>query len=216
MEIIDQKLREQLAGKFSKELKGEVRIWLFTSKKKESCEYCDTVTKIVNEICSINDKLMLFVYDIDDHQKEAKVLGVEMAPAILLQGAIASHIYYYGMPTGYEFSSLVEDLIDISQSKSRLSNAAKEIIKKIDKKIEIKVFVTPTCPYCPAAVRMAHQAALENTNIKASMIEAMEFSELSGRYGVMGVPKIVINDHISFEGAVPEETFISYVKQAAE
>jgi glutaredoxin-like protein len=214
MAIIDQKLKAQIAGTFSKGLKDEVRIWLFTSKDKAVCEQCENTTTLVRELCEIDPRLKLFEYDIDEHRKEAKVLGVERAPALLLQGAKPAGIYYYGIPSGYEFGSLLEDIIDVSNSRSRLSEKTKEAARSIDADIDIKVFVTPTCPYCPEAVRTAHQIALENSRVRASMIEAMEFSDLAERYGVMGVPKVVINDKVSFEGAVPEDTFIAHINEA--
>jgi predicted DsbA family dithiol-disulfide isomerase len=52
--------------------------------------------------------------------------------------------------------------------------------------------------------------------IKGHMIEATEFMELAQHYGVMGVPKVVINDSVSFEGAYPEDAFLEYVLQAAK
>jgi glutaredoxin-like protein len=133
----------------------------------------------------------------------------------LLHGASKAYgIYYYGMPTGYEFGSLIEDIISVSSSESGLLPKSRDAIKKIDKDVDIKVFVTPSCPYCPKAVLTAHRLALENPKIKASMIEATEFMELSEKYGVMGVPKVVINGSTSFEGAIPEEAFIAYIQRA--
>ena len=147
MPIIDPGLRSQLAKKLSAELGGEVRVWLFISKHKEQCPFCGTVAGLVEEFCGIDGRLKLFVYDIDDHQKEARLLGVERVPAILLQGASATGVYYYGMPTGYEFGSLVEDVIDLSNSRSRLSDRSREAVQGIESEVDIKVFVTPTCPY---------------------------------------------------------------------
>lgn len=46
------------------------------------------------------------------------------------------------------------------------------------------------------------------------MVEAIEFPQLAAKYGVMGVPKTVINDEIEFEGAVPEEIFVSHLMSA--
>lgn len=214
MPFIDEHLKSELSELFSKELKNEVKIWLFTSKHKEVCQYCDEVVELVTELSSLTNRFKIFTYDIDEHPTEAKVLGVDKVPAILINGSMSRGIYYYGIPTGYEFNSLVDDLIDVSNGKSKLSENAKAAVRKIDKKVDIKVFVTPTCPYCPRAVRMAHQIALENSNVKASMIEATEFRELSEMYGVMSVPKVVINDTVSFEGALPEKEFINYINKA--
>ncbi len=64
---------------------------------------------------------------------------------------------------------------------------------------------------------MAHQISMANPeHITADVIEATEFPDLSRRYNVFAVPKIVINDVVQFEGAVPEEMFMAQVKKAVE
>ncbi|MEM4705376.1 MAG: thioredoxin family protein, partial [Candidatus Nitrosocaldus sp.] len=72
------------------------------------------------------------------------------------------------------------------------------------------------CPDCPKMVRLAHQFAMESDYITAHMIESIEFPQLANRYNVMAVPKVVINDRIEFEGAVPEPYFAQYVLAALE
>ena len=214
MPIIDEKLKKELGELFAKELSGKVKLWLFTSNNKEECQYCDAVGEMAGELAALDGRIILFKYTIEDNAKEAKVMGIERVPALLIQGEKAHNVYYYGIPAGYEFSSLVEDVIDVSKGATKLSERTKEAVRKIDRNVDIKVFVTPTCPYCPRAVRIAHQMAMENSKITASMIEASEFEQLSSKYGVMAVPKIVINDSVSFEGALPEEQFLSYIRQA--
>jgi thioredoxin family protein len=63
-------------------------------------------------------------------------------------------------------------------------------------------------------VRLAHHFALENSLIQADCVEATEFPDLAGRYRVFAVPKIVINEKASFEGALPEEFFVDEVLKA--
>ncbi|MCX8095856.1 MAG: thioredoxin family protein, partial [Caldisericia bacterium] len=96
-------------------------------------------------------------------------------------------IRYYGIPAGYEFSSLLESIEMISTGDTQLSQDVIEMVKMIDKPVHIQVFVTPTCPYCPAAVLMGHALALLNKNIKADMVEATEFPQLAYKYNVRGV-----------------------------
>jgi predicted DsbA family dithiol-disulfide isomerase len=62
---------------------------------------------------------------------------------------------------------------------------------------------------------LAHQMAIEFEHVTGDVIEANEFPELSRRYGVSGVPKVVINDKVEFVGAVPEEHFVAAIQQAA-
>ena len=103
----------------------------------------------------------------------------------------------------------------VSRGASGLSQRSIEKIKEIDVPVHIQVFVTPTCPYCPSAVHLAHQLAMENDLITADMIEAIEFPDLAEKYMVMGVPKVVMNDVYYFEGALPERHYVDKVVEAA-
>jgi predicted DsbA family dithiol-disulfide isomerase len=58
--------------------------------------------------------------------------------------------------------------------------------------------------------------AIASPRVTAECIEATEFPELSQRYRVMAVPKIVINDKVEFEGALPERDFLGAVLQAVD
>ena len=65
-------------------------------------------------------------------------------------------------------------------------------------------------------MRLAQHMAIASDRITAECIEATEFPELSRRYQVMAVPKIVINDRVQFEGAIPEKDFVGAVLQAVD
>ena len=57
--------------------------------------------------------------------------------------------------------------------------------------------------------------AIESAHVTADVIEVAEFPELVQQYEVRGVPKIVINENISFEGALPEADFLEKILEAA-
>ena len=61
---------------------------------------------------------------------------------------------------------------------------------------------------------MAHMMAMESDKVTADMVMANEFPQLSSQYNVMAVPKIVINEDTSFEGAIPEDDYVSFVAKA--
>jgi predicted DsbA family dithiol-disulfide isomerase len=58
--------------------------------------------------------------------------------------------------------------------------------------------------------------AVASSRVRAECIEATQFPEMAERYQVMAVPKIVINDRVQFEGALPEAQFLAAVLQAAQ
>ena len=215
MNFLKEKDVKYIKDLFEKNLTGEVNLILFVDTP-DKCQYCNDTVQLLTELANINPKLKLTVYDINKNQKEAKFLGVDKTPGLVIGGKKIYNMYYFGIPAGHEFAALLEDIVDASNGETRLSEATKEKLKSIKEPIEIKVFVTPTCPYCPRAVRTAHQFAMENDKIKSAMIEAMEFYDLANQYSVMAVPKIVINDDVSFEGALPEENFLEYVLSAVK
>jgi predicted DsbA family dithiol-disulfide isomerase len=56
--------------------------------------------------------------------------------------------------------------------------------------------------------------SIASDRIRSECVEANEFPELSQRYQVMAVPKIIINDRVEFEGAIPERDFVNAVLRA--
>jgi len=63
-------------------------------------------------------------------------------------------------------------------------------------------------------VRLAHKLAMESDHIRADAVEAMEFPHLTIKYNVRGVPRIVINETIQIEGAIPEPMLMEQLKEA--
>ena len=154
------------------------------------------------------------VYDFVKDRGKADELEVDKVPAIVILGPKKSHIKFYGVPTGYEFNTFLKDIVQVSRGQTELSQETRQALTSIKEPVHIKVFVTPTCPYCPGAVSLAHQFAMENPNIKADMIEINEFPQLAVKYNVMGVPKIVINETRELLGMQPEEEFLRQITAA--
>lgn len=63
-------------------------------------------------------------------------------------------------------------------------------------------------------MRLAHKLAIASDYIRADMVEAMEFPHLAIKYNVRGVPRIVINEKIYIEGAIPEPMLIAELQKA--
>ena len=126
-------------------------------------------------------------------------------------------IRYAGIPSGHEFSSLIHDLILVSGRDSGLGQETRNFLKSLDSPVLLQVFVTPTCPYCPRAVVLAHQMALESSMVEAEMVEAMEFPDLSNRFGVSGVPQTTINfGSGTVVGAVPEDDLLAEIRRSLQ
>jgi len=206
--------REYIKKRFEKELAGNVKIIYFTQDFE--CQFCKETRQLLGEIKELSDKIELEIHEFNKEKELAEKYGVDKIPATLIFGEKEYGVRFFGIPSGYEFSTLIEDIIHVSKGETDLDDKIKEEVRKIDKEVHIQVFVTPTCPYCPTMVHIAHQMAVENEKIKADMVEAIEFPHLAQKYRVVGVPKTIINEKREIVGAVPEEVFLEEIKRALE
>lgn len=221
--LLKERDRRKLEEFFRERLVHPVRLVLFTQEpsivwtpRNQPCQFCKETEQLVQELVQLSPMLEADIHDIDREGALAERYRVDKVPALIIADGNNFNIRYFGFPGGMEFTALIEDIVMVSQGATQLSEEVREKVRRVQKPVHIQVFVTPTCPYCPRAVRTAHQFALENPHIVADMVEATEFFELAERYRVFAVPKVVINDTVSFEGALPEHLFALYVLKAAD
>jgi len=216
--VLNDQITKQITEAFA-DVQEPVQVLYFGSK--DNCEYCNETKQLLEEVTALNDKLELSVYDVQEHKEVASKFNVTNAPGIVIaarDGADVTNlgIQFSGIPSGHEFSTLINDIVIVSKRVSGLNEKTHEFLKNLDKPLHLQVFVTPTCPYCPRAVLLAHQMAMENPQmIRAEGVEATEFPELANRFNVRGVPQTVINSGAgSVVGAVPEQNLLAEIMRA--
>lgn len=136
---------------FAQRLQGEVTITCFTQGESvlvipgQECETCRSTRELVEEVVALApDKLHLQVKDFVRDKDLAQQMGVERIPAVVLEGAAKGKVRFYGLPAGYEFSTLIQSLIDVSSGAPDLADATVEALAGITQDVHIQVFVTPT------------------------------------------------------------------------
>ncbi len=201
MALLNEAIRKEVRSALA-ELKEPVVLKMFTQAFE--CMYCKETRELVEEVAALSDKVSVEVYDFVKDSDVAQQYGIDKIPAIAVVGRRDYGVRLYGIPAGYEFGTLIEDIRLVSAGESGLSPETRATVAKLTRPIRIQVFITPTCPYCPRAVILAHQLAVESDLITADMVEVTEFPHLGQKYDVMGVPRTVIDETIHIEGAVPE------------
>lgn len=211
--LIDDKLNMELKNIFSS-LTKKVKFIYFTQELE--CQFCRETKSLLTELSGVSGKFILEIYNFVNDKEQVQKYGVDKIPATVLldENNKDYGIKYYGIPSGYEFSSLIEDIKMLGTGEIGLNEDIIEEVKMIDKPIHMQVFVTPTCPYSPQAVLTAHKFAYLNENIKADMVEATEFPYLSQKYNVRGVPRTIINEDSYLEGTVPENVFLEKINES--
>ena len=193
-------------------MKEPVTLTVFTQQFE--CGFCRETRTLAEETAALSDLILIEILDFIENEDRAKSMGIDKIPAIAVSAKEDYSIKFYGIPGGYEFSSFLEAIRLVSTGNHGLSRNTLDTLKTLSKPVHLKVFVTPTCPYCPRAVILAHKMAAASPLVKADMIEATEFPELANKYSVMGVPKTVINETVFIEGAVPESVLLEKILEA--
>jgi len=219
--LLNEQITLQVKQIFEAQLNHPVEI-LFFGNEDGDCEACEPTRQLVEEVADISSKLSVKAFDIQRDAEAANQYRVDKAPGLVLVGVdgeerIDYGVRYAGIPAGHEFSSLIHDLILVSSRDSGLNESTRKALRSLDKPVHLQVFVTPTCPYCPQAVILAHRMAMESPFIEAEMIEATEFPELANQFNVSGVPQTTINHGAGMTlGAVPEEQLLDAIQGALE
>jgi glutaredoxin-like protein len=189
-------------------------LWVPGRRDGDTCEDART---LIEEVAALSEKITLTVHDVGAEPEAAAAAGVatDEVPAVVLTGAAKGRVRFLGIPAGLEFATLLRSLIDVARGGTDLAEGTKEALRGLAKAVHIRVFVTPSCPFCPRAAAIAYQMAVESGSVAADVIQAEEFPDLADRYDVHGVPKIVVNETVHFVGAQPEGRFLQEVLRAA-
>lgn len=141
MAIISAKDRKKI-GEWFEELGHPVRLVVFTQETE--CEYCRETRELVEELADLSELLTAEVRDLVADAEEAQQYGIDKIPAIAVIGAEDYGVRFYGFPGGYEFSSLIEGIVDVSTAAHGLSEETVEAVARLDRPVHMQVFVTPT------------------------------------------------------------------------
>lgn len=208
MSLLPDDKKEQLRAEFKERLVDPVHLIMFTQEVE--CRFCSDTRNLAQEMGTLSDKISVDVFDFVKDVDKAQQYGIDKIPALAVIGKIDYGVRLFGIPYGYELSTLVEAIENVSKGTTDLTDKTKEIIKDIKTPVHIQVFVTLTCPHCPVAAAIAHKLAVESPMISADVIDAQEFPALAQKYGVIGVPKIIINEKVEFTGAFSEDLFAEH------
>jgi glutaredoxin-like protein len=141
MAIISEKDQKKLTDIF-KSLANDVKMIMFTQEFE--CEHCKMARGLLDEVAALSEKINLEAHDFVKEADLAKKYGIDKIPATILLGDRDYGIRFYGVPAGYEFTSLIEDIIDVSKRDAGLPKELLNELSKVDKPVHIQILISPT------------------------------------------------------------------------
>ena len=214
--LIDEESRRVLEEKFEKEMKRKVEAYYFVEKREhenshEHIHLDEIVDQFLQELSELS-KGKIEIKKFELNSKEAKEFGVDRSLTILIDPKNGYKICYIGSPLGEEAWAFIDTIVQVSKDESNISKKSKEKLKSLNKNVEILVFVTPQCPYCPYQVLLVNNIAIEKKDlIFVKCIEALENPDLADKFNVQAVPHTIINGKEELIGVQPEDRMIENI-----
>lgn len=149
MPVLDDRVKKQVTAALA-ELQRPVRMVMFTQAEGGAleCQFCSETRELVQEVAALSPRLGVEVKDFQGDEALAKQYGVDKIPAVVLMSDGAEPkdhgIRFFGIPAGYEFSSLLEDIRMLGSGDHKLGPETLEALQALNTPVHIQVFVTPT------------------------------------------------------------------------
>lgn len=191
-------------------LKEPVAVMVFT-KMAVNEQFSELATELLKEISEAEHRVRVEHHTVGD--EASKTYGVERAPTLLIAPGKYS-IRFTGAPLGEEGRTLVMALLMASTGQPALAADSLKRLEKLKDKRHVRVFVSPTCPYCPQQSTYAIGAAVAKPGlVSAEIIEIFENRDLAEKYAAMSVPKTFVGEENVSRGLDPEEFLMESIVQ---
>jgi len=208
----EEKLQRQVRQLFAN-MPHEVFFWLFTEKGKNE-PFNRAAKQVIQSLQKVSPRVTLKEFDLGHEM--AKEHKISVSPTILFDPA-HTQIRWLGAPVGEETKTLLVATQMMGYKETNLSPDSRKILERIKDPRQIKVFVSPTCPYCPQQAVNALKAALERPDtVSLEIIDIQANPDLARRYNAASVPQTFANEKLVALGAQPEELFLLSLEKLEE
>lgn len=145
--LLNDQIASQVKEVFDQQLVHPVEVLFFSSQS--NCDYCQEARQLVEEVVGMSEKIGLQIYDIDLNADVAQQYHVDKTPGIVFTANDDGKLLDYGIrisgiPSGHEFSTLIHDLILVSNRDSGLPQKVREELKAVQQPVHLQVYATPT------------------------------------------------------------------------
>jgi thioredoxin reductase (NADPH) len=203
-EFVSDEVRNSLKKAFE-QLGEPVTVEVYTQTGMND-PFNDAALQFMKVLPELNSKIRVDFFSLRD--KQAKKRRVERSPTILI-APDKYNIRFTGFPSGEEAASFIHALIMVSTGKTYLSDDSRKRLERLKEKRDVRVFVSPTCPYCPQQVIYAVSAVVEKKgSVSSEVVEIYENPDLAKKYGAMSVPTTYVDEEMLSAGLQPEDSFI--------
>jgi thioredoxin reductase (NADPH) len=199
----------QLRATFA-QMPNTIPLLLFTEKSRDDV-FAQANRQVIRAFRELTDKITLHEYDLS-HEK-ARQHNVTVSPTLVI-APDRYNIRWIGAPMGEEARTFLELLLLVGSGNSNASEQSLKVLERIDAPRHVKVFISPSCPYCPQeAVNGAKAAVARPDLISLELIDIQCRPDIAQQYAAQSVPVAYANETLIGQGAQAEEVFMSSLQK---
>jgi len=204
-EAMQQEYMRQLKATFAK-LPHDIELYFFTEPQRDDV-FCQATRQVVRAFRELTPRISFREYGLD--HELAQKFGVSMSPTLVI-APDRYNIHWIGAPMGEEARIFLEIMLLVGMGQSNLSEQGTGILSKLEGSRQVKVFVSPSCPYCPQQAINGVRAAIEKPDLVGlEIIDIQVRPDLAEKYSAHSVPQAFANEVLIGMGAQTEELFLA-------
>lgn len=197
---------------FEKQLNKPVRLVLFTTDR--GCGSCPDMQELAHAIKEHFNKIALESYDLIMDRDKSQLYGIELVPAIVLQGGKGEMVAFYGPIEDVFLKILLDTIQSLSTIKVWFPDDVRRVLGHLDHDVKIRVFVESDCPLCRPVAETAIGLALESRFVSTDVIVADDYPALIKKYNIKKLPMTIFGENLQMEGHVSETEFLEMIFEA--
>ncbi|NIY91037.1 alkyl hydroperoxide reductase subunit F [Vibrio diazotrophicus] len=199
--MLDQAIKQQLKQYLSN-LKEEVQLVVSLDESKAS----NDIQSLANEIAELSD---LVTVTRDDAASARRPVMTVTNPKK------GTQLRFAGLPMGHEFTSLVLALLHSGGHPIKLEAETIEQIAKLDKKLDVEIFISLSCQNCPDVVQAFNMMSSINPDIRTTMIDGALFQDEVKSRDIMAVPSVFVNGELFGQGRMSLTEILNKIDDGA-
>ncbi len=172
---------ERFIRKWHDTLKGNVKIHLFLTGDPRS----DDFSVFADRFAALAPKVQVLKENSDTME----------LPAIL----IGKNIRYHALPSGKEVEPFL-DALSQTVDPSTTGVLDPEGLERIALPVDLDLYISPQCGFCPSAVNRLIPLALHCPLIRLSIVDALLFNDRSQAHGIRSVPTVLLDQNYRWTG----------------
>ena len=160
---------------------------------------------LLEQIAGMSDKITLRT-DGDDARK----------PSFTLQRqGTSTQLRFAAIPLGHEFTSLVLALLWTGGHPPKESEETLQAIRNLPGEYNFEVYMSLSCHSCPDTVQALSLMAIQNPNIKVTIIDGALYQKEVEERQIMGVPTVHLNGEMFANGRMSVEELLAKLDTGA-